>query len=179
LEEIDYERIYIDWSSIKDIVKHLDNRIYLSLIDAYKDRGFFEDADKCYFYYRNKLRPEVYKDLSNWPNIFYRFFDWILEKSYGYGVRPLQPLAVFVILSFLAFGLLYIVSPELVGFSNNTSHIDAASINLQVFLSGTKLVDNPNYPAHGRLLWIFAIEKVLAALFFAMFVISFGRTIIR
>jgi len=165
LKEIDFEQIYLDWISIKNLDRHFDSKVYLSLIESYKIRGFFEDADNCYYQFRNESRQSL-KDL-------YKICDWIIMALYGYGVKPLRPLLGFVLLlSF--FTILYL----LVGVAGNSTW-DAFNTSLIVALSGTKLIENPNHSPTVILYWAFTIEKLLGSLFFALFLISISRTIIR
>jgi hypothetical protein len=76
--------------------------------------------------------------------------------------------------SHIAFGLLY---PYL-GFAGESTSAQF-NTSLIVSLSGTKLIDNPIQPATSMLYWAFSIEKLLASLFFAMILVSIGRTVIR
>jgi hypothetical protein len=169
-----------------------DNVTYLLLIENLKKIGLFEDADECYYNYRierRKKQPDQgptrqqqeqagkISRLIRWL-FSYKPIDCLLKVFYGYGVKPFRPV-VWLMFLFLFFGILCTAFPSIVGFPNNTSYIDALSNSSQVFLSATKLVDNPNYHATGRLLSLFMVEKILASLFFAMVVISFGKTIIR
>ncbi len=186
LNKAKYKKLYIRWRDMptpgyqsgayernhKSENPDYEDATFLLLIENFKNLGFFEDADNCYYCYRKQRLG----DLSG----IYKLFDWILGLSYGYGVKPLKPLMWFFIF-FLVFGLLYATFPNVIGFanSNSTSPIDAFIVSSQVFLSGTKLVDNPDYISTGIPLWIFTIEKLTASLFFAMFLISFSRTIIR
>ncbi len=165
LQMIDFDTIYIDWDSIKSIYKKFDDKIYLSLIENYKARGFFEDADDCYYLYRNKRRS----GLSN-P---YYVADWILMALYGYGVKPLRPLGGLLIL-LVASSLLY----SYFGVAGNAAD-DAFNTSLILTLSGTKLIDSPYHPATWMLFWLFTIEKSSASLLFALFLVSIGKTLIR
>ena len=109
---------------------------------------------------------------------FYRGMDYFLMLSYGYGVKPLRPLvmSLFILISF---GLIYSYFGKDIGFKGTISMIDALNTSLTLFLSGTKLITDPNYKAMGLLYWIFNIEKLLGSLFFGLFIISAGRKIIR
>lgn len=188
LSRTKYERLYIRWKSIskpKYPWKFLENwkrtsrlaydtdhgeTVYLLLIDNFKKLGFFEDADDCYYHYRNERRQDLPRP--------YKPVDWILMASYGYGVRPIRPL-VWAVIFFLAFGLLYATFGDVLGTTKTISPIDAFNISSTVFLSGTKLIEDPNRAATGALYLIFTVERLLGSLFFALFLISIGRTIIR
>jgi len=188
LSRTKYEKLYIRWKNItksKCPWRYLENcsRIsrlnyerdhgdatYLSLIENFKKLGLFEDADNCYYCYRNERR----KDLP----VFYKQTDWLLKIFYGYGVRPIRPLA-WAVIFFLAFGLLFTTHGEFLGLAKTTSPINAINISYTLLLSGTKLIDDPNHAPNGILYLIFTIEKLLGSLFFALFLISVGRTIVR
>ena len=159
-----YDKLHIRWNNIGKLV--YDDMTYLLLIENFKKLGFFEDADNCYYSYRIERR-------RNLPTL-YKLADWILMNLYGYGVKPLRPLAGLVIV-LIAFGLLYSYY-EIAG---NTLG-DAFNTSSTVLLSGSQLIGTPAYPTSGILpYWIFTFEKLLGSLFFGMFLISIGRTIIR
>jgi hypothetical protein len=183
----EYKRLFIRWESISK-TRHkwkllenwnkscniiYDDTTYLLLIENLKNLGFFEDADNCYYNYRIERRRQWQKKPKESPNKIYQFIDLVLWLFYGYGVRPLRPLAGLVFL-ILAFGLLY---PYL-GVAGNSTWA-AFNTSLIVSLSGTKLIEDPTHPATFMHYWIFSIEKLLASLFFAMFLVSLGKTIIR
>jgi hypothetical protein len=187
LSRTKYEKLYIRWKSVtkpKYRWKILENwrRIvltyekdhgeaaYLLLIENFKKLGFFEDADNCYYYYRNERRRDLPK--------LYRPADWILMVLYGYGVRPIRPL-FWSMIFFLAFSLLFTTLGGVIGFTQAITPINALNVSCTLFLSGTKLIDDPNHAATGILYFIFTFEKLLGSLFFALFLISIGRTIVR
>ena len=166
LQDIDFEKIYLDWNSIEGIERHFDSKIYLSLIESYKTKGFFEDADNCHYQYRNGRRGNL--------SAIYYMADYIIMILYGYGVKPLRPLAGLVMV-LVAFALIY----SYLGIAGNTP-MDALNTSSAILLSGTQLIVTPAYPAPGLLpYWVFTFEKLLGSLFFGLFLISIGRTIIR
>lgn len=183
-----YEKLHIRWKSLtrpRYQCRYLERLVrtskltyinndgetaYLLLIDNFKKLGFFEDADDCYYHYRNERR-------QNLP-AHYRPIDWILMASYGYGVRPVRPL----ILSagfFLAFALFYAAFGGLFSPAGAPSPAEAANLSLTLLLSGSKLISDPNAAATGALYFIYTSEKLIGSFFFALFLISVGRTIIR
>lgn len=183
-----YEKLHIRWKSLtrpkypfpylerlERISKlKFDNSdgetAYLLLIDNFKKLGFFEDADDCYYHYRNVRR-------HNLP-AHYRPIDWILMASYGYGVRPVRPLVLSAGL-FLAFALFYAAFGGLFSPAGAPSPAEAANLSLTLLLSGSKLISDPNAAATGALYFIYTSEKLIGSFFFALFLISVGRTIIR
>jgi len=143
---------------------------YLLLIDNFKKLGFFEDADDCYYHYRNEHRP-------NLPT-HYRPIDWILMASYGYGVRPMRPLLLSAAF-FLAFALFYAAFGGLFSPAGAPNIAEAANLSLTLLLSGSKLISDPNSAPTGALYFIYTSEKLIGSFFFALLLISVGRTIIR
>jgi uncharacterized protein YjbI with pentapeptide repeats len=187
LSRTKYEKLYIRWKNVTKpkyrwnilenwrwvaltYEKNHGEATYLSLIENFKKLGFFEDADNCYYYYRNERRRDLPKP--------YRPADWILMVLYGYGVRPIR-LLIWALIFFSAFGLLYATQGGAFGFARIVSPIDALNVSYTLLLSGTKLIDDPNHAATGTLYFIFTFEKLLGSLFFALFLVSVGRTIVR
>jgi hypothetical protein len=184
-----YEKLFIKWKNLyqpKYALKFRNNGFldkgegenhlsysdlaYNQLIENFRKLSFFEDADSCYYYYRNRCRERL--------DSIYKGIDWFLMLSYGYGVKPLRPL-VWSIIFVLLFGFLYYFFGEIMGFTKATSPIEALNMSLTLLLSGTKLIEAPNYATTGALYWIFNIEKLLGSSLLALFILSVGRTIIR
>jgi hypothetical protein len=171
-KEIDFERIFFDWNSIENLERHFDSKIYLSLIESYKNRGFFEDADSCYYQSRLESRESL--------RGLYKLADWIIWALYGYGVKPKRPLfglgivlVIFWFSYYVAF-LIYDIA------ENATLIVDAFNLSSVTLLSGSKLIDAPTYPVSGYWwYWMFTLEKLLGSLFFGLLLVSFGKTITR
>jgi hypothetical protein len=93
-----FTTLELEWSSIK---KHLeyDGHFYLALIKNYKDLSWFDDSDDCYYQYRKlsllkgKIGPM-------------KIIDGLACISYGYGRKPLFPLA-WSLVFILFFGILF------------------------------------------------------------------------
>ena len=195
-----FGRIYVKYMDIKYALSW-DNEVYLSLIENYKRLGWFEDADDCYYNYRIQRRwrmkfaldkagkPELRSDEigtyiqlrfdeAEDVGIFARlrsFADWLLWVLYGYGTKPFRPLGWLMLLLLISYFFYFLSIFGNVGNSPWT----AFNTSLTVLLSATTLIDDPNRPATWMLYWAFTIEKLLASLFLALFLVSIGRTIIR
>ena len=99
LNDAEFDRLIVRWHSIKD---HLmkdkfdpainEDAVYLSLIKGFKELGWFDDADKCYYYYRTVRRKEILEGLMP------KLLDYIAWIAYGYGVRPGNPLILSLVL---------------------------------------------------------------------------------
>ena len=183
-----YEKLYIRWKSITkarykwhflENYRRLSNlayesdhgeATYLSLIENFKKLGFLEDADNCYYDYRKERRRDLPRP--------YKPVDWVLMVFYGYGIKPIRPL-MWAVVFFFAFSLLYTTLGEFIGFTDVHSFVSSLNVSYTLLLAGTKLTDDPNHASTGLIYMIFTFEKLLGSLFFALFLVSVGRTIIR
>ncbi len=77
--DVKFKTFKVQWSSIEDKLK-CNGPPYLLLIKNFKEQEQFEDADNCYFQYRNWKRDG--RNLG-WPKLF----DYLSWLSCGYGVR--------------------------------------------------------------------------------------------
>ncbi len=81
---IRFAEMSIIWDSIKDQLV-CDGPTYLSLIKNFKDSEKFEDADDCYYKYRDVDRQAK-------PSGWSKLFDYLSWLSCGYGVRWQHPI---------------------------------------------------------------------------------------
>ncbi len=142
-----------------------DETAYLLLVDNFKKLGFFEDADECYYFYRKNYLIK---------NPITRFFDLFARFSFGYGVRPARPLiwsAIIILLSGLFFQEYLSMSLAEAFFLSATAFTSGVNPALNSTLA---IIPHDGYP-----LWIFTSERLLGPLFFALFLASIGKTIIR
>jgi hypothetical protein len=174
-----YDRLYIRWISFtkpRYQWKFLKNwrrvnnlayeeTAYLLLVENFRKIGFFEDADECYYTYRKNYRI---------GDPIRRLFDLAARFLFGYGVKPALPLvwsAIIILLSGIFFKV-YL----------STSFGEAFFLSTTAFTSGVNPVLNStlaSIPHDGSALWIFTLERLLGPLFFALFLVSIGKTIIR
>ena len=108
LDRTDYSRIYLRWDSVGNLF--FDEGAYLALIKNYNNLGWYGDANRCYYDYRNAVSRNWQAPssgfaarLSSLLDRLIDFWEWIL---YGYGVRPSFPIA-WSALIILAFGLFF------------------------------------------------------------------------
>ena len=108
LTKAEYNRLHLRWDDIKSL--HFDEAAYLALIKNYNTLGWYGDANRCYYDYRNAVRRSWQAPssgfaarLSSLLDRLVDFGEWIL---YGYGVRPSFPIA-WSVLIILAFGLFF------------------------------------------------------------------------
>ncbi|MGV8126746.1 MAG: pentapeptide repeat-containing protein [Methanothrix sp.] len=108
LTKAEYSRLHLRWGDIKSL--HFDEAAYLALIKNYNTLGWYGDANRCYYDYRNAVRKNwqapssgLAARISNLLDRLIDFGEWLL---YGYGVRPSFPIA-WSIAIILAFGLFF------------------------------------------------------------------------
>jgi len=96
--DVKFETFIAQWPSIADKL-NCNGPPYLQLIKNFKELEQFEDADSCYYQYRNwkrDIRP------FSWPKVF----DYLAWLSCGYGVRWQNPILSGVLVALL-FGLYF------------------------------------------------------------------------
>jgi hypothetical protein len=112
-----YRKLYIRWNSIENLIS--DDAGYMSLIKNFKDLGYFEDADDCYYRFRveqfehgylNRTSPSRWiESLEQYlPDFLPASFDFLAMIFYGYGVKPLYPL-IWSIGSIFLFGFIWMI----------------------------------------------------------------------
>ncbi len=79
LKDADFTRLVVPWSTIKDRLE-FNGAAYLALVKNYKNLEWFDDADNCYYEYRQI-------SLANEPWGWAKLADVITWLSCGYGVR--------------------------------------------------------------------------------------------
>ncbi|MDD4653132.1 MAG: pentapeptide repeat-containing protein [Methanothrix sp.] len=98
-----FNQFYLPWKNVKGKLD-CDESLYLHMISTYKDLGLFDDADDCYYYFKNNYR-QSYK--------FNDLIEPILGELYGWGVKPLNTIKwsiIFILIFGLYFWLLHILN---------------------------------------------------------------------
>jgi len=190
-----YSKLFIRWSSIQGSLAY-DDTAYISLMKNFKDLGYYEDYDSCYFAYRKAHRDQNWSAVSGWEQVMRKTIDYPLEWFYGYGTKPLNAFLWslgIVITFFIYWWWLGLGGPkDKTKESLNEGEewldgdlTDILGFSVTVFLSGTKFfIDPPALPKiEGRSRsWIkkaFILERVLGALFSVLFFIAISGTIVR
>jgi hypothetical protein len=190
-----YDKLYIRWYNIKCGLVY-DDAAYMSLMKNFKNLGYFEDYDSCYFQYRKEHRNQPWPAVNGWEAGIRKIIDYPLEWFYGYGTKPLNAFlfSLGIIISFGGFwGALGLGGPK-----DRTKEslkegeewldgdiTDILGFSVTVFLSGTKFfIDPPAIPkieGHSRSLIkkAFVLERLLGALFSILFFIAVSGTIVR
>lgn len=194
LTETIYYKLFIRWYRIKHLI--YDDTAYMSLMKNFNDLGYFEDYDSCYYQYRKEHRGQPWPGINPFEESVRKFFDMFLEIFYGYGKKPLLPLA-WSFGTILVLGIFWGVIEQRrqevnfneysciqnINFKNKiTSMIKPFLFSATVFLSGTKLfIDPPEVPnKNSSLIKVaFIFERVLGALFSILFFLAISGTVIR
>lgn len=196
-----YDKLFIRWHNINGLV--YSDSAYMSLIKNFKDLGYFEDHDTCYYDYRVNHRSYPW----NIPGeTFLKFIDFLSECSYGYGVRPMNPLLSSIAI-IIFFGIFWSLngmarteecskrydpagdsSKAEDGWRHSQTIIDALSpftFSFTLFIStGKFLVDPPDLPKKMKRpkSWtkrMYDLERFLGGVFLALFFLALNSTMIR
>ncbi|VVB72652.1 Pentapeptide repeats (9 copies) [uncultured archaeon] len=193
LNKTRYNKLYIRWYNIKDSVIY-DDEAYMSLMKNFRDLGYFEDYDGCYFQYRKEHRGQPWPLVNGVDEPILKSIDFLLEWFYGYGTRPINAI-YFSIAIIIVFGIFWraigLGGPDNVTGEDNDDWerpddiLDILSFSATVFLSGTRLfIDPPDLPRiRGRSRSLvkksFTVERILGALFSILFFLAISRTVVR
>ena len=168
-----YDKLYIRWYNISGGLSY-DDAAYMSILQNFKNLGYFEDYDNCYFQYRVEHRGQPWPGIGSFEVSIRKFGDVFLQYFYGYGKKPLYPLEWS--LFFIGF---FAVIWKVAG-------LDASlRFSIRAFLSGTKLfIDPPEIPepiksTRPMLEDFLTVERALGALFSILFFLAIGATIVR
>jgi len=192
-----YSKLFIRWHSIEKGGLVYDDAAYMSLMKNFKDSGYYEDYDACYYAYRKAHRSqEDWPSVPDWEEAIRKLIDYPLQWFYGYGTKPFH--AFFWSLGIVMAFFLYWRWLGLGGPRDKTKEglkdgeewldgdlTDILGYSVTVFLSGTKFfIDSPALPRiEGRSRsWMkkaFILERVLGALFSVLFFIAISGTIVR
>jgi hypothetical protein len=196
LTDATYNRLFLRWHKITRLV--YDDAAYMSLMKNFKDLGYFEDYDSCYFQYRKEHRGQPWPGIAPFEASVRKFFDIFLEYFYGYGKKPLLPLAWSLVVM-LVFGIFWgaigqrkqEAALDEYNLTQNeidknlrdeiSSIINPLLFSVIVFLSGTKLfIDPPDVPDNRSLTKVlFTLERVLGAFFSILFFLAISGTVVR
>jgi uncharacterized protein YjbI with pentapeptide repeats len=195
LKGADFNRLRVrSWNSIKDKLD-CDGPAYLLLVRSFKMQEQFENADYCYYDYREWRR--TVKDISkekqsNWSKLY----DFVSYVSCGYGVRLSFTLA-WIFGSILGFASLYRIfygitkssPPEITmnTLNNSTLLFSLAPNEISpcfwecLYFSAISLTGSTPVglsPVGG---WKYAVmfESVLGYLLLALFIVILARKLIR
>jgi hypothetical protein len=202
LTKAEYSRLHLRWGDIKSL--NFDEAAYLALIKNYNTLGWYGDANRCYYDYRNAVRrswqdassPGFAVKVSSPLDRLVDFGEWLL---YGYGVRPSFPIAWSAAI-ILAFGLFFwkkrclrkIITEERIEDAKDGSDevlveskarkapinfLDPFLFSLFTFTSGFTAFLHPavEYKLERCLRWAIA-ERLLGPFFLALVITTISKT---
>ena len=193
LTKTKYYKLFIRWYNMEGGLVY-DDTAYMSLMKNFKDLGYFEDYDSCYFQYRVEHRGQPWPLVGGLDKPLRKCIDFFLEWFYGYGTRPFNAV-YFSIAIIVVFGIFWrtigvgglddVTGKDDKGWEKSDGIFDMLSFSTTVFLSGTKLfIDPPAIPKiKGRSRSIvkkaFIVERILGALFSILFFLAISGAVIR
>jgi hypothetical protein len=190
------DKLPIVWWDDKDSKLVFDEEAYLTLYKNYRDLGWFEDANKCYYEYMKHRECESFTGGC---------INTVLHVSYGYGTKPEYSLYWSVALMAI-FGVIWsrtgirgsIFEADSTkrgsGLRNRVAKVanrkgiakvaDPYLFSAKIFLSGTKLfVDPPKYrkPPGWRgsvVKTLFISERTLGMILFFLFIFAISASML-
>ena len=189
-----YDKLFIRWYNITRLV--YDDAAYMSLMKNFKDLGYYEDYDSCYFDYRRAHRDQYWPAVSGWEQFIRKKIDYPMELFYGYGTKPFNAFffSLGIVLVFALFwwalGLGGPKDKTLAGLPPGEEWLDGGitdilGFSVTVFLSGTRFfIDAPALPriegrSRSMIKKAFILKRLLGALFSILFFIAISGTIVR
>jgi len=190
-----YDKLFIRWHNFKGGLAY-DDAAYMSLMKNFKDLGYYEDYDGCYYQYRKAHRDQPWPSVSGWEASIRKVIDNPMELFYGYGTKPFNAFffsLVIVLLFALFWWALGLGGPKDRTLANlppgeewlDDDITDILGFSVTVFLSGTRFfIDAPALPriegrSRSMIKKAFILERVLGALFSILFFIAISGTIVR
>ena len=172
------------WESIGHM--EFDEMAYQLLMSNFRNRNLPDDANECYYDYRNERRATL--------GLLFQPVDYVLMLFYGYGVKPERPviwalvfIAFFALLFWWRQGIMPVREGEPESEANHFTPLEAMAFSGMTFLSGGKLVfDPPEYRIAPGKPWrdvqickaLFVWERLMGMILIVMFAIAVSKTII-
>jgi len=159
-----FDRLEIEWDSIHHL--NCDGTVYIALVRNFRDLAQFDDADDCYYKYRDEIRAQkkLYCKKESWD--WSKLLDIIAWISCGYGVRPIHTI-------FCMFGVVFISWIIFLGYFDSV--FESFYFSLMTFTGGKP----NNLETEHWLRSVAMIEAILGYLFMALFVVVLARKLIR
>ncbi|WP_143763327.1 pentapeptide repeat-containing protein [Methanothrix harundinacea] len=194
LKEAIFSRFNVEWRQIKDKID-CDGATYLLLVRSFKNLEQFDNADDCYYDYREWRRNSndvSTEKRSNWSKLY----DFVSYASCGYGVRLRFPLA-WIFGSIFGLTFLYHIfdgitksSPHeitMISLNNSTMLFSSAYAETApsfwecLYFSSLSFAGGTPVGLSPVGVWKYAVmmESVLGYLFLALFVVVLARKLIR
>ena len=161
----DEEDKWFEWSDMVET--------YIQIKNAFKNRGYYDEAGHYYFREMHCRRMALPKE-----KIFRRAWEWFKEEALGYGERPWNMLKVIVITIGLFAFFPYFFSDCIRNGAQTTQWDILRSLYFSTVTFVTLGYGDFSPQTLGAQV-ITAFEGLLGVVFVALFVVSLGRKIIR
>jgi uncharacterized protein YjbI with pentapeptide repeats len=178
------EIVLRSWKSIGHM--EYDEMAYQLLLSSFRNRNLPDEANQCYYDYREGRRATLSK--------LRQPADYALMLFYGYGVKPERPviwafvfMAIFAALFWWRQGIIPVQKGEPEEEANSFTLPEAMAFSAMTFLSGGKLVfDPPEYRIAPGKPWrdvqickaLFVWERLMGMMLLFMFAVAVTKTII-
>ena len=172
-------KLYLRWNTISDRLSY-DDEVYLFMIGNYKNLGWHDDSTNCYYDYRIRHPMNPLKDPIQY------IYDRTSLISYGYGVKPVQPL-ISSLLIILISGIIFYFSNGIKRSQNLSIAGQKISIWESIHYSATAFTSGASafisYPSEiipvGKSRYLVTLERFLGWIFFTLFLVSLANTAIN
>lgn len=172
------------WKDIGNM--EYDEAAYQLILNYFRNQNLLDDANECYYDYRNGRRATLWRP--------FRCIDLVLDKFYGYGVKPERPVVwafffwvFFALLFWWRQGIMPVREGEPEEEANRFTLPEAIAFSAMTLLSGGKLVfDPPDYRIAPEKPWrdiqvckaLFILERLMGMTLLFMLAIAVTKTII-
>lgn len=197
LSKIKFNKIYVRWNDIKDHLEY-DDAAYMALQENFKKLGLIDDSDGCYYRYRSSHRQQNWT-LGYVDEKFRKFIDFWLDILYKYGVDPLRPFIISLILIISCAFLWWIIGIGKIVDRNGENIIkngfwsevislkEPIIFSFLIFFSAAKffidipvvIIPQPIERTYSWSKYVFFVERAFAGILLALLFIAISRTIVR
>jgi len=174
--DLDFNKIAVRWDPLQDHLPY-DGSVYLSLVKNFRNLEQFDDADNCYYKYREEKKARAVSCRA-------RVIDSLACISCGYGVRPSN--AVFLSLgTIILFTLIFWASKAIV--QDGSAGVDPGDqgliISIRDSLYFSSMVFIGRTPVHmytyGNFLYLTVVETLMGWMLMALFLVTLGKVMLR
>jgi hypothetical protein len=171
-------KLYLRWNDISSL--GYDDEAYLFLIENYKNLGWFDDSNNCYYQYR------ISHPMNFLVNPIQYTYDRSALISYGYGVKPERPL-ILSILTVLICGAIFYFFHGIKRSSKSSDSDQKISIWESIHYSASAFTSGASafisYPTEiipvGNSRYLVTLERFLGWIFFTLLLVTLANTAIH
>ncbi|NYT02298.1 MAG: hypothetical protein GKC10_06060, partial [Methanosarcinales archaeon] len=173
---IEFSKMLVEWNAIRDQLV-CEGRVYLDLIRNFKSQERFEDANGCYYQYRQqRMEQRSWEDINKYLDIL----GWL---TCGFGVRPDYTI-ISIVSMIVVFGGLYWrmdifrdISPSIQSIDHKgdrTRLIDALFFSTVLFFT----MPPPIICISQRSRYLILVEDILGWLLMTLFIVTLVNVMI-